>query len=94
MARDKAKRAKKELKKKMTMFSMIGDECAMCEKPFDKKSKEHAMTWNVVVREKEDVVRIYCPDCWDGAMKIIKEVQNDFGIQDEPGSETANPSQS
>ena len=75
IARDKAKRAKKELKKKMSMFETIGDECAMCQKPFDKKSKEHAMTWNVVVREKEDVVRIYCPDCWDAAMKIIARVE-------------------
>ncbi len=93
MARNKAKKAKKEIKRKMTMFGMLGDECNMCQKPFDKKSKEHATTWNVVVREKEEVVRIYCPDCWGSAMKIIEEVQNDFGIQDETRSDSADTSQ-
>ena len=78
----------------MALFDMVGHECAMCQKAFDKKSKEHALTWRVVVREKEDIVRIYCPECWDGAMKIIEEVQNDFGIQDESRSGKTDTSQS
>ena len=71
MKRNKAKRAKKEMKQQLMMFEQLGDECAACLKPFDKKSKEHAMTWKVVVREKEELVRLYCPDCWDKANKII-----------------------
>ena len=73
MTRTKLKRFKKDIKKRMkqqlTMFDKLKDECAACETPFDRKSKEHAQTWKVVVREEEEVVRLYCPECWDKANK-------------------------
>ena len=80
------KKAEKKMAKRLMMFDMLDDECAACTKPFDKKSKEHAMTWNVVVREQEKVVRLYCPDCWDKAQQIIKQVENQNG-EDIEGSE-------
>lgn len=80
------KKAEKKMAKRLMMFDMLDDECAACTKPFDKKSKEHAMTWNVVVREQEKVVRLYCPDCWDKAQQIIKQVENQNG-KDNEGSE-------
>ena len=80
------KKAEKKMAKRLMMFDMLEDECAACLKPFDKKSKEHAMTWNVVVREQEKVVRLYCPDCWDKAQQIIKQVENQNG-KDNEGSE-------
>ena len=79
------KKAEKKMAKRLMMFDMLEDECAACLKPFDKKSKEHAMTWNVVVREQEKVVRLYCPDCWDKAQQIIKQVENQNG-EDTEGS--------
>ena len=30
-------------------------------------------TWNVVVREQERSVKIYCPECWSRAAEILKE---------------------
>ena len=75
IARNKAKRAKKDMKEHINMFGKMGDECAACEAPFDKKSKEHAMTWNVVVREKEERVNLYCPECWGKANEIIKDFE-------------------
>tara|TARA_A100001391_G_C5043530_1_gene271539 strand:- start:1100 stop:1387 length:288 start_codon:yes stop_codon:yes gene_type:complete len=87
MARNKAKRKKKQfekaMKQQLLMFDKLGDECAACQKPFDKKSKEHATTWNVVVREEEEIVRLYCPECWDKANKIIKEIENDLRVHKE-----------
>ena len=80
------KKAEKKMAKRLMMFDMLDDECAACLKPFDKKSKEHAMTWNVVVREQEKVVRLYRPDCWDKAQQIIKQVENQNG-EDNEGSE-------
>ena len=80
------KKAEKKMAKRLMMFDMLEDECAACLKPFDKKSKEHAMTWSVVVREQEKVVRLYCPDCWDKAQQIIKQVENQNG-KDNEGSE-------
>ena len=77
------KKAEKKMAKRLMMFDMLDDECAACTKPFDKNSKEHAMTWNVVVREQEKVVRLYCPDCWDKAQQIIKQVENQNGKDNE-----------
>jgi len=98
ISRKKAKREKKEfekvMKQQLMMFDKLGTECAACNKPYDKKSKEHAMTWRVVVREKEEVVRLYCPACWDKANKIIEEYNNDFRIHKESGRESAEESES
>jgi len=94
IARNKASRAKKEIKEQLMMFDKIGDKCDACEKDFDKKSKEQAMTWKVVVREKEKVVRLYCPECWDKAIKLIKEVENDLRIQSERGSDCSDEGKS
>lgn len=77
------KKAEKKMAKKLMMFDMLEDECAACREPFDKKSKEHATTWNVVVREQEKVVRLYCPTCWQKANDLIKEIQDDFRIHEE-----------
>ena len=87
MARNKAKREQKEfekvMKKQLMMFDRLDIKCAMCKKPFDKKSKKDVMTWKVVVREAEETVRLYCPECWDKANKLIKEIQNDFRVHEE-----------
>ncbi len=72
-----AKQAKKggndELEQKIALFGELPDECLTCDKPFDKKNKEMVMSWNVIVHQKEEVVRLYCPDCWDKALKITED---------------------
>jgi len=90
MARNKVKKNKKlekKMAKKLMLFDILGDECAACQEPYDKKSKEHVQTWRVIVREQEKIVRLYCPPCWDNANKMIKEIENDLRIQHEKGSE-------
>ena len=82
IARKKAKKAEKRMSEQVMMFDKLGNECSACLEPYDKKSKEHAITWNVVVREKENIVRLYCPQCWAKAVNLIKEVQNDSRVQD------------
>ena len=94
MARNKAKNAKKKMAQQLNMFDQLGDECSACEKPYDKKSKEHVTTWNVVVKEKEKVVRLYCPECWTMAHNLIKEIQNDLRNKSERGSESPEQSES
>jgi Zn finger protein HypA/HybF involved in hydrogenase expression len=97
MMRNRMKRVKKDVEKQMKrqlmMFDKLEDECAACQEPFDKKSKEHAKTWKVVVREDEEVVRLYCPQCWGKANKIIKELENDLRISQETGREMPDESQ-
>ena len=67
------RRRKKKLKNKMNMFGHLPDECSSCLDPFDKKNREMVQSWSVVVREKEKVVRLYCPDCWDTAKAVIEK---------------------
>ena len=74
--RKKKKRAEKELQEKMNMFDKLSDACDACEKTFDKRDKSMVQSWSVVVKEAEGVVRLYCPNCWGMAIKLIKEVEN------------------
>jgi len=74
----KAKKgAEKEMATKVALFGKIEDKCLTCAKPFDKMNKEQVTTWNVVVRQEEGIVRLYCPECWDDAMKLSM-LQYDF----------------
>ena len=69
----KAKKgAEKEMATKVALFGKIEDKCLTCAKPFDKMNKEQVRTWSVVVREEEEVVRLYCPGCWDKAIEIVQ----------------------
>tara|TARA_Y100000310_G_C20137659_1_gene558801 strand:- start:83 stop:355 length:273 start_codon:yes stop_codon:yes gene_type:complete len=74
--REKEKAAKKELQKKVGLFSKLSDQCLVCQKDFDKKNKEMVMSWNVII--KEDKVRLYCPKCWDNAKNLIQEIKDGY----------------
>ena len=87
MARNKAKKQKKEMKQLLGLFDKLGDECAACEAPYDKTSKEQAMTWKVVVREKEEIVRLYCPDCWNKTTEAIKQVEEAMNNEQQDNDE-------
>ena len=50
--RQKEKDAKKELSKKVGLFNKLGEECLVCQEPFDKKNKDMVMTWSVVVKDE------------------------------------------
>ena len=64
------------MKKQINMFHKLGDKCSSCLKAYNKKLKEHVTTWKVIVREQEGLVRLYCPECWNAAIKAIKEVES------------------
>jgi len=71
--RNKAKKAKKAMAEKVALFGKLGTECMTCLAPFDKKNKEQVLSWSVVVRNKEDKVNLYCPDCWNKATQVIED---------------------
>ena len=70
--------AEEALATQAALFSKLPEECTACEAPFDKTDKEMVMSWSVVVREKEDKVNLYCPDCWNGAVKLLGEIKKDL----------------
>ena len=69
------KKKKPDLEKKIGLFDKLPKQCTNCDEPYDKNSKEMAMTWSVVVREQENKVNLYCPTCWDNAKKMIAELK-------------------
>tara|TARA_R110002012_G_scaffold101594_1_gene240858 strand:- start:551 stop:823 length:273 start_codon:yes stop_codon:yes gene_type:complete len=76
LRRGKENAAKKELQKKVGLFSKLEDHCLVCQKDFDKKNKDMVMSWSVVVQEEK--VRLYCPDCWTRAQELIKEIKDGY----------------
>ena len=71
------KRAQKDLAAKVALFVHFPNKCLTCEAPFDKLDREQVMSWNVVVRQQEEKVNLYCPECWDNAQKTIKKYMED-----------------
>lgn len=76
---NKAKKlAEKEMATKVALFGRLPNHCLTCEKSFDKLNKEQVMSWSVVIKEETETVRLYCPQCWDGAKKMLKEIKEKF----------------
>ena len=68
---------KPDLEKKIGLFDKLPKQCTNCDAPYDKKDKKMAMTWSVVVREQENKVNLYCPNCWNKATSLIKEMEKE-----------------
>ena len=71
------KKAEKELATKVALFGHLPNKCLTCDKPFDKLDREQVMSWNVVVRQEEEKVNLYCPQCWANAQKLVKQYMED-----------------
>ena len=71
--RKKAKEDLEEAQKRMAdAFSNISlpDNCTLCQKPFDKKSREHATNWMVNVIKEQKILT--CPECWEKLLSLNK----------------------
>ena len=74
MAKEQKKKGNKDLAEKMMMFDKLPDKCYMCESDFDKMDREMVSSWNVVVRESENRVNLYCPSCWKAAHDMMSNI--------------------
>ena len=74
---------KPDLEKKVGLFDKLPEQCTNCQAPYDKKDKKMAMTWTVVVREKENKVNLYCPTCWNTAQQVITNFFEEMEKNDE-----------
>ena len=77
---DAKKEAEDRLVRQAGMFSLRPDACSICSKPFDKNSREMAMTWRVIVSEEKKKVTLICPDC---QAKVAEGIEKVFGDTDE-----------
>jgi len=83
MARNKQTNAEKEMGKKVALFGKLGQECLVCEKPFDKTDKEMVKSWYVIVRNETKQVNLYCPPCWEKGNQMVKELQENLNDRKE-----------
>ena len=68
------KKAQEALKQRTSLFLDMPEKCCVCETEFDKKSREMAQTWHVVVFEERKVIRLTCPPCWQKVENNIGEI--------------------
>jgi hypothetical protein len=68
------KKIEQKIKNKLMMFDLLPKQCLICETDFDRKDREMVQSWSVVVSEQQEKVRLYCPDCWSRAKKMIEEI--------------------
>mgnify|MGYP003674014553 FL=1 len=61
--------AQEKMAQQMTQFGMLPEKCVVCEKEFDKKNKKMVQSWSVLV--KQEVIRLFCPDCMNTAKEVI-----------------------
>lgn len=76
MQKKMGKESSQKIAEKIFQFDQLPEECLTCLKPYDKTNKQMALTWNVVVQDK-DTVRLYCPDCWQMAQRLISEYKKE-----------------
>ena len=67
----KAQQHEQKLSKQMNMFDRLPKACSSCSKKFPKTREAH-MTWKVTVRNKEQQVRLFCPDCLEKAKAAVE----------------------
>ena len=74
---DAKKEAEDKLVRQVGMFGLRPDNCSICSKPFDKNSREMAMTWRVIVSEEKKRVTLICPECQE---KIDEGINKEAGV--------------
>ena len=71
----KLSKPEQELAQQVALFGMLPDSCSACQKSFDKKDKDMVFSWSVVVHNKTEAVRLFCPECIEKTKELIE--QND-----------------
>jgi len=67
------KEAQKRMAERTSMLLNVPEKCCVCETQFDKKSKEMATTWHVVVMEQKKKIHLTCPVCWEAVEKVVEK---------------------
>ena len=75
------RKVEQKIKNKLMMFDLLPDKCMVCAEEFDRKNKEMVQSWNVVVSEQQEKVRLYCPTCWERAKKMIETIVESKDVQ-------------
>ena len=66
--------AQERMATQMEQFGKMPEACDACREPFDKTDKDLRNSWRVVV--KQEVVRLFCPDCIEKTQEIIENARS------------------
>lgn len=66
-----------KMSEQIAQFSKLPESCDACNAEFDKQNKDMVFSWSVVV--KQDVVRLFCPDCINKAKEVLDGCQKNIG---------------
>tara|TARA_B100000686_G_scaffold252690_1_gene263462 strand:- start:122 stop:403 length:282 start_codon:yes stop_codon:yes gene_type:complete len=72
MKKHAEQRSSEELAQKISQFGKLPEQCVTCQKEFDKQDKDMLQSWSVVV--KQEVVRLFCPDCIQKTKEALEHV--------------------
>ena len=67
----RARQQQEQLGRRMNMFDRLPDKCSACGLEFPKTREAH-MTWQVVVREQQKQVSLFCPSCQEKVKDIVE----------------------
>ena len=65
--------AQEKMANQVALFGKLPEMCNICQKEFDKKDRDMVNSWSVVV--KQEVVRLFCPECVNKAKEAIDASQ-------------------
>jgi len=68
------KNATVDLAEKISQFGKLPEQCNICQETFDKEDRNMLQSWSVVV--KQEVVRLFCPECMKKAKEVIDNAKN------------------
>ena len=77
LKKKKVSEEEKKLSDKIFLFEKLPDRCNACAAPFDKTDKGMVQEWSVVIRNKNESVKLFCPGCIDRMKTFIEEKRND-----------------
>ena len=72
----KIKKQNQLIQEKVMLFDALPNKCNGCQEPYDRKNKEQATTWSVMVFNESKTVRLFCPTCY----KNVQAWAEDFVI--------------
>ena len=74
MKRHFKKDVNEKLAQKISQFDKLPEQCSACHEVFDKQDKDMVQSWSVVI--KQEVVRLFCPECIKKAKEVISNAKN------------------
>ena len=69
--------AQEKMATQVAQFSKLPQACDACQKEFEKKNREMVESWSVVV--KQEVVRLFCPECINKTKEALNASNQNIG---------------